>query len=48
MSQLLNTFDRTPKVKGVKRCSALPNRAAKMGNSADAPGVSGLSSKAPI
>ena len=45
MSQLLNTFDRTPKVKGVKRCSALPNRAAKMGNSMDAPGVSDPPSK---
>ena len=45
MSDLLNTFDRAPKVKGMKRCSALPNRAAKLGNSAGAPGVSDSSSK---
>ena len=48
MSQLLNTFDRTPKVKGVKRCSTLPNKAAKIGNSADTTGVSGPPSKTSI
>ena len=42
MSDFLNTFDR---VKGVKRCSALPNRAANRENLVDAPGVSDPSSK---
>ena len=35
-------------MKGVKRCSTLPNKAAKLGNSADAPGISGSSNRTPI
>ena len=39
MSDLLHTFERAPKVKGMKRCSALPNRAAKTESSAGTPGA---------
>ena len=46
MSDFLYTFERAPKVKGMKRCSALPNRAAKIGSSAGAPGAGSSSGEA--
>ena len=48
MSQLLNTFDRAPKVKGVKGRYTLPNKAARLGGSIDVPGIGGPSNRTTI
>ena len=46
MSELLYSYERTPKVRGMRRCSALPNKAARIGGSAGASEASNSSNGA--